>query len=173
ILCHGESTGALDITIDTTVGVPPYTINVVNTDNSFDYGTQTTGLPAGNYLITLTDDKGCFVTRTAFISQPDEINYTISSVAIQCDVSGGVTTPGSITVSDVTGGTAEYTFLLTSNNGSLPEEYTTTPGNRDHIFEILEFGIYQIDVYDSNGCATYSTQIISSPPDDLDIDVTA
>src|SRR5690606_34131417 len=67
ILCHGESTGALDITIDTTVGVPPFTINVVRMDDSQDYGTQTTGLPAGNYQVTVTDDKGCYVTETAII----------------------------------------------------------------------------------------------------------
>src|SRR5690606_23616761 len=54
-----------------------------------------------------------------------------------------------------------------------PQSHTTTPMDRDHTFTVLDFGVYQIDVYDINGCASYSTEIISSPPDDLDIDVTA
>ena len=172
ILCNGESTGALDIVIDTSVGVPPYTINVFETITSTDYGTQTTGLPAGSYEVTVTDDKGCVSDPfPVVISEPNPISYTTSDVPITCDISSGITNPGSITVSSVSGGTAEYTYILTANNGIAPQTYTTTPGARDHTFTVLDFGIYQIDIVDANGCASYTTEIIASPPDDLDIDV--
>ncbi|WP_421808389.1 T9SS type B sorting domain-containing protein [Flagellimonas sp.] len=172
ILCNGESTGSLDITIDTSVGVPPYTINVVETISGTVYGTQTTGLPAGSYEVTITDDKGCVSAPfSAVISEPSPITYTTSDVPITCDSSSGVTNPGSITVSGVSGGTAEYTYILTANNGIAPQTYTTTSGARDHTFTVLEFGIYQIDVVDANGCASFTTEIIASPPNDLDIDV--
>ena len=36
---------------------------------------------------------------------------------------------------------------------------------------ILNFGIYHVDVVDANGCSLRSTEIIASPPSDLDIDV--
>ncbi|WP_306026650.1 MULTISPECIES: T9SS type B sorting domain-containing protein [unclassified Allomuricauda] len=172
ILCNGESTGSLDITIETSVGVPPYTINVVETISGTVYGTQTTGLPAGSYEVTITDDKGCVSAPfPAVISEPSPITYTTSDVPITCDSSSGVTNPGSITVSGVSGGTAEYTYILTANNGIAPQTYTTTSGARDHTFTVLEFGIYQIDVVDANGCASFTTEIIASPPNDLDIDV--
>ncbi|WP_437396087.1 T9SS type B sorting domain-containing protein [Flagellimonas lutimaris] len=172
ILCNGESTGALDVVIDTSVGVPPYTINVYETISGTDYGTQTTGLPAGNYEVTVTDSKGCVSDPfPVVISEPTPITYTTSDVPITCDDVFGVTNPGSITVSGVSGGTAEYTYILTANNGIAPQTYTTTSGARDHTFTVLEFGIYQVDVVDANGCASYTTEIISSPPDDLDIDV--
>ncbi|WP_081894237.1 T9SS type B sorting domain-containing protein [Muricauda sp. MAR_2010_75] len=172
ILCNGESTGSLDVVIDTSVGVPPYTINVVETSGPTNYGTQTTGLPAGSYEVTVTDDKGCVSAPfPVVIAQPDPITYTTSDVPITCDSMSGVTNPGSITVSGVSGGTAEYTYVLTANNGIAPQTYTTTSGARDHTFTVLEFGIYQIDVVDANGCASYTTEIIASPPDDLDIDV--
>lgn len=172
ILCNGESTGSLDITIDTTVGVPPYTINVVETISGTIYGTQTTGLPAGSYEVTITDDKGCVSAPfPVVISEPNPITYTTSDVPITCDSGSGVTNPGSITVSGVSGGTAEYTYILTANNGIAPQTYTTTSGARDHTFTVLEFGIYQIDVVDANGCASFTTEIIASPPNDLDIDV--
>ena len=172
ILCHGESTGALDVVIDTSVGVPPYVINVVETGSGTIYGTQTTGLPAGYYQVTITDDKGCVSNPfLVTINQPDVINYTTTDVPITCNASGG-TDSGSITVSGTTGGTAEYTYILSANNGIAPQTYTTSPGNIDHTFTILDFGIYTVDVVDANGCAAFSTEVIASPPNDLDIDVT-
>jgi len=172
ILCNGENTGALDIVIDTSVGVPPYTINVVEINGPTNYGSQTTGLPAGDYEVTVTDSKGCVSDPfPVVISEPDPITYITTDVPITCDSSSGVTNPGSITISGVSGGTAEYTYILTANNGIAPQTYTTTSGARDHTFTVLEFGIYQIDVVDANGCASYTTEIIASPPNDLDIDV--
>ncbi|RDY60267.1 hypothetical protein DX873_10625 [Flagellimonas nanhaiensis] len=173
ILCNGESTGVLDVVIDTSVGVAPYTINVVETSGPTNYGTQTTGLPAGSYEVTITDDKGCVsVPFPVVITEPNAITYTTSDVPITCDSMSGVTNPGSITVSGVAGGTAEYTYILTANNGIPPQTHVTTPATRDHTFTVLEFGIYQIDVVDANGCASFTTEIIASPPNDLDIDVT-
>ncbi|WP_418501909.1 T9SS type B sorting domain-containing protein [Flagellimonas sp.] len=172
ILCYGEVTGALDVVIDTSVGVPPYTINVFETITATDYGSQTTGLPAGSYEVTVTDSKGCESNPfPVVIAQPDAITYTTTNDPITCDDVSGVTNPGSITVSGVSGGTAEYTFILTANNGLPPQTYTTTSGARDHTFTVLEFGIYQVDIVDANGCSSYTTEIIASPPDDLNIDV--
>ncbi|MEP5429583.1 MAG: hypothetical protein ABJP86_10605, partial [Flavobacteriaceae bacterium] len=172
VLCNGDSNGSLAVVIDTSVGVGPYTINVVETNGPTNYGTQTSGLPAGDYEVTITDDKGCVSAPTAVtITEPNAINYTVTSVPITCDIAGMTTNPGSITVSAITGGTAEYTYYLTANNGIAPQTYTTTSGARDHIFTILSFGIYQVDVVDANGCSAFSTEVIASPPNDLDIDV--
>ncbi|MEM8509883.1 MAG: T9SS type B sorting domain-containing protein [Bacteroidota bacterium] len=173
ILCNGGTSGALDVTIDTTVGLPPYVIEVVETNTSTNYGTQTTGLPAGDYEVTITDDKGCVsVPFAVSINQPDAISYTINLQPITCDPMAGGTNPGSITVESVTGGTAEYTYHLTGNNG-YSATYNSTAGGEDHTFAILEFGIYEVDVVDANGCSLLTTNIIASPPNDLDIDVSA
>lgn len=172
ILCNGESTGSLDVTIDTSIGNPPYTINVVEINGPTNYGTQTTGLPAGDYEITVTDANGCTSNPFAVsISQPDIITYTIDLQPITCDTSTG-TNPGSITVENVAGGTAEYNYYLTGNNG-YSDSFLTTAGGEDYTFTILEFGIYEVDVVDANGCSVVTTNIIASPPDDLDIDVSA
>ena len=173
ILCNGDLTGQLDVTIDTSFGLPPYVINVVETNGPTNYGTQTTGLPAGDYEVTITDDNGCVSAPFAVsIAEPDPIAYTINLQPITCDALGGGTNPGSIAVESVTGGTAEYTYHLTGNNG-YASTYTTTAGGEDHTFTILEFGIYEVDVVDANGCSLVTTNIIASPPNDLDIDVSA
>lgn len=169
--CNADNSGALDIIFDTSLGLAPYVIDVQNTTTATNYGTQTTGLPAGNYTVTLTDAKGCTDTENAVITQPDPINYLATSVPITCDAVGMNTNPGSITITGTTGGTPEYTYILTANNGIPTQTYTTTSGARDHTFNILNFGIYQIDIVDANGCASFSTEIIASPPNDLDIDV--
>ncbi|MFS4492723.1 T9SS type B sorting domain-containing protein [Maribacter sp. 2308TA10-17] len=173
--CNADNSGALDIVFDTNLGLAPYVINVQNTSTSTDYGAQTSGLPAGNYTVTLTDAKGCVDTETTVITEPSLITYTPSNTAIQCDALGGSTTdntsPGSISISGITGGTPEYTYYLTANNGIPPQTHTTTPTTRDHTFTILSFGIYQIDVVDANGCSSFSTEIIASPPTDLGIDI--
>jgi gliding motility-associated-like protein len=170
ILCNGDSTGALDVIIDTSVGSPPYVIEVIETISATNYGTQTTGLPAGDYEVTITDDKGCVSVPFAItITQPDALNYGVDLIPIICNPVTG-TDPGSITVENLVGGTAEYTYYLTGNNG-FSASYATTAGGEDHTFPILEFGIYEVDVVDANGCSVRTTNIIASPPNDLDIDV--
>ncbi|WP_419213211.1 T9SS type B sorting domain-containing protein [Maribacter sp. X9] len=172
IFCNGELTGSLDVTIDTSVGLPPYTINVVETNGPTNYGTQTNSLPAGDYEVTITDDKGCVSAPfTVSIAEPSPITYVTSDVPITCNSGTGSTNPGEISITGVSGGTAEYTYVLTGNNGIATQTYVTTPSTRDHVFTVLEFGIYQIDVVDANGCASFTTEIIASPPNDLDIDV--
>ncbi len=169
-LCNGDSIGALDVVIDTSIGSPPYVINVVETISATNYGTQTTGLPAGDYEVTITDDKGCVsLPFPVTITEPAALAYSINLVPITCNPATG-TDPGSITVENLTGGTAEYTYYLTGNNG-YSASYLTTAGGEDHTFAILEFGIYEVDVVDANGCSLRTTNIIASPPNDLDIDV--
>ncbi len=171
LTCNGDNSGVLDILIDTSSGLAPFDIEVLNTTTTNNYGTQTSGLAAGNYQVTVTDAKGCTVSDTATITEPGLINYSVSSVPITCDALGTTTNPGSITITGVTGGTAEYIYYLTANNGIPTQTYTTTSAARDHTFNILNFGIYQIDIIDANGCNSFSTEIIASPPNDLDIDV--
>jgi len=169
ILCNGDGGASIQVNIDGTQGVPPFNITIVNTTTSTNYGSQTSGLTAGTYEITVTDANSCTDMETIVITEPDPIAYDISLVPITCDISLGIQ-PGSITVSNVTGGTLEYTYHLTSNYG-YTDQYITTGGGEDHTFTILDFGIYIVDVVDANGCSLRSTEIIASPPDDLDIDV--
>ena len=169
--CNGDDSGSLNIAIDSAVGLAPFAFNILNTTTGRDYGIQTSGLAAGDYTVTLTDSKGCFITGTATLNQPELITYNTITVPITCNVGSGATEPGSISINGTTGGTGNYTYQLTANNGITPQFFTTTPTTIDHTFSILTFGIYKVDIIDANGCASFSTEIVASPPDDLDIDV--
>ncbi|MGB5554404.1 MAG: SprB repeat-containing protein, partial [Flavobacteriaceae bacterium] len=169
ILCNGDAGATIQVNLDNTQGLAPFAISVMNTTTSTNYGTQTSGLPAGTYVVTVTDAKSCTDTATISISEPDAITYDVNLVPITCNAGSG-TDPGSITVENVLGGTAEFTYHLTGNNG-YSATYATTSGGENHTFAILEFGIYEVDVVDANGCSLRKTNIIASPPNDLDIDV--
>lgn len=183
ILCNGAETGSITVTIDQSKGIGPYDIKVVK-DNSalvppvadFDYGTKTTGLPAGDYKITVTDSKGCFKVETAKIVEPTKIDFKLVDTQITCIGSGSSTgtTFGSIAVTQLTGGSKNaapaasgYVYTLTSNTS--PTQIYTPTGNEDHVFQILNFGTYELTVSDINGCSVKKKVDMASPVEDLDI----
>ncbi len=171
ILCNGDANGAIDITIDPNSGTPPFSINVYNDTTGTDYGTQTTSLPAGSYTVTLTDAKSCTAIETIVITEPDPIVVNYNTVDISCGP-GGVS-EGSIIIDGVTGGTAPYNYFVTGTNGYTNSEINAT-GSTSVSFNVVDFGLYEINVVDANGCSVLVQDVlVASPPSDLDITVNA
>ena len=172
ISCNGEETAAIVVNIDTNFGFPPFVINFHNDTTGTDYGTQTSGLAAGTYTITITDARGCTDTETIVIGEPNVIDFDLVKVDITCSALGG-SSLGSITIENVTGGTAPFTYYITNNFGDLiaGNPYSAI-SNEDHTFNIINFGIYTINVIDVNGCSLTKQIVMASPPSDLAIDVT-
>nr|WP_321243379.1 T9SS type B sorting domain-containing protein [uncultured Psychroserpens sp.] len=171
ILCNGDDNGAIDITIDTTVGTPPFVINVNNDTTTTDYGTQTSGLPAGTYTVTITDANLCTASEIVTINQPDPIVIDIDTVDITC-TTGGIS-QGSVIINSVTGGTAPYNYFVTGTNGYSNSELNNT-GTTSTSFDVVDFGLYEINVVDANGCSVLTQDVlVASPPTDLDINIIA
>ncbi|MEM5566179.1 T9SS type B sorting domain-containing protein [Psychroserpens sp. AS72] len=171
ILCNGDENGALDITIDNTVGTPPFVINVNNDTTGTDYGTQTSGLPAGTYTVTITDANLCFSSEIVTINQPDPIVVDVDTIDITC-TSGGIS-QGSVIINSVIGGTAPYNYFVTGSNGYSNSELNNT-GTTSISFNVVDFGLYEINVVDANGCSVLTQDVlVASPPTDLDINITA
>ncbi|MCK7590692.1 T9SS type B sorting domain-containing protein [Subsaxibacter sp. CAU 1640] len=169
ILCNGNSNGAIQVTIDTSVGTPPFVINVYNDTTGTDFGTQTSGLPAGSYTVTVTDAKSCTATETVVIDQPDPIIVNYHTVDITCTAAG--VSQGSIIIDAVTGGTAPYNYFVTGTNGYSNSELNAT-GSTSVTFDVVDFGLYQINVVDANGCSVlFQDVLVASPPTDLDINI--
>lgn len=174
ISCNGEATASIDVNIDMTYGFPPFVINVHNDSTGTDYGTQTTGLPAGDYTITVTDSRGCDDTETISIDEPDPIVLSFDKDDISCDITDPLNprSLGRIIINSVTGGTPNYTYHVTGVNG-YDQEITNQDGSTQ-VFEVVDFGLYEIRITDANGCTTLEQNIlIASPPDDLDIQIDA
>ncbi|GGD28032.1 T9SS type B sorting domain-containing protein [Hyunsoonleella pacifica] len=168
-LCNGDANAAIDITINSTVGTPPFVINVNNDTTGTNFGTQTSGLPAGTYTITLTDANSCEDTETITIAEPTPISVLHTSLPITCDVLSGGISKGSVIVQSVSGGTAPYNYYVTGTNGYSATELNAS-GTTSTTFDVVDFGLYQINVVDANGCSVLVQDVlVASPPNDLDI----
>ncbi|MFV8328518.1 chromophore lyase, partial [Flavobacterium sp. ZS1P14] len=177
IYCFGDTTGAIKVNINTSFGTAPYVINVVK-DNSLlpgpppntNYNTQTSGLPAGNYIITVTDAKGCTDIETKTISEPVVLTTVIAKTDITCSgVVGGGSSLGSISATP-SGGTGPYTYSITNNVGAVIPPPTIAAGV--YTFNIINFGIYELSFTDANGCTKKDIINMASPPTDLIINTT-
>jgi hypothetical protein len=65
VLCHGNQTGSIDVTV--TGGVAPYMYNWSNGPGTQDIS----NVIAGNYQLTVSDQKGCTVNLNVPIQQPN------------------------------------------------------------------------------------------------------
>ncbi len=132
--CFGD-TGQIEVIV--TGGVPPYLYNIGPgdvTSNIF------TGLVAGNYDITVTDDVFCTVTTgTVTVSEPPLLT---SSFTEQVMVVCGGGCDGSLTITPV-GGEAPYTYAWSPNTTDIDSSVTSLCGD-----------MYFVTITDALGCST-------------------
>src|SRR5690606_33377586 len=103
------------------------------------------------------------------IAEPSPINVAYHSVDITCTSTG--VSQGSIIIDGVSGGTAPYNYFVTGTNGYNNSELNAT-GSTSVSFDVVDFGLYQINVVDANGCSILIQDVlVASPPDDLDITI--
>ncbi|MDO5606833.1 MAG: T9SS type B sorting domain-containing protein, partial [Capnocytophaga sp.] len=160
ILCNGATTGQINVTanaIDTAYGLAPYTVEVYEDDGTGQAsGTTDLGmynLPAGDYVVIITDAKGCTSTPTQVsITQPDALQVALTVKPLQCNGNGSMTLGGvDIYLGD--GGTAGFTVVL--NNASGQQIATNTMGNTQTVtVSNLNFGRYTVVITDANNCVT-------------------
>ncbi|GAA4444934.1 hypothetical protein GCM10023188_47440 [Pontibacter saemangeumensis] len=129
----GASNGQLTIT-GVTGGSSPYAFSIDGT--SFRSSATFTTLSAGTYQVRVKDANGCVYTGSVQISNIAGPAFTTTAQATTC---GG--TNGSISISNVSGGTAPYTY---SKDGTSFQASTTFNG--------LVAGGYTIITKDANGC---------------------
>lgn len=135
--CNGGFDGT--VTLNVSGGTPAYSYlwSLGYTSSSI------TNAPAGNYLVTVTDQLGCSVTATATVSQPTALQVQASSSNVSCY--GGA--DGSIQLT-ITGGTVPYTA-----------EWST--GDTGPMIDGLSAGSYIFTVTDAHGCTKVGTRTIN------------
>lgn len=139
ISCNGSTDGAIDAT--GMGGTFPYSYLWSNGATSEDLSS----LSSGTYTVTLTDDKGCTATGSAFITEPS----ALSASAVAADASCNGLTDGSIDLT-VSGASSPYTFLWT--NAETTEDLSG-----------LSAGAYSVTVTDANGCTATSSGVVAEP----------
>lgn len=145
--CFGESNGSITInSVKGGNGTYQYSLD----GTTFQASNVFTGIPAGNYTITVKDSNGCDDTATVTVNQPAVLSVsTPETTPVSCN--GG--SDGTITVTGVTGGNSGYTY---SKDG--------VSFQASNIFTGLSAGDYTIYVKDSKGCTQTVSATISQPP---------
>ncbi len=140
VSCYGLSDGSA--TVSASEGTPPYSYAWPGGGS----GASQTGLPAGGYVVTVTDSKGCTDQISVTVSQPDSLKITMSSSQSSCFDNDGTAT------ANVSGGTQAYSYMW--SNGQTGQ---TANG--------LASGSYSVTITDANGCTkTASVDVTRMPP---------
>ncbi len=148
ISCFGGSEGFVDITVSG--GTAPYTYQWTGWHDLNETTEDISNLRAGGYDVTVTDANGCTLTRTAWVTQPDE-EIVVDKIIGHVSCFGG--SDGSVDIT-VSGGTAPYTYQWTGWHDL--NETTEDISN-------LRAGAYDVTVTDANGCTLTRTAWISQP----------
>ncbi len=140
ILCFGGTNGSINVTAS--AGTPPYTFQW----NTGSTNEDLSGLTAGNYTVTVTDNNGCSLTNALFVTQPAAaLSAGTNTTAVLCF--GNNT--GAVDLAPA-GGTSPYTYSW--SNGSTSEDLNN-----------LNSGNYSVIITDANGC-TFSTSATVNQP---------
>lgn len=142
IHCNGDADGALDVSI--TGGVSPYTFSW-NT-NPVQNTSTATGLAAGTYTVTFTDNNGCSGTNTGTVVEPAPLSTLVTQHFVYC-YNGTI---GSLAKVSVSGGTGNYSYLW--NTGQTADSIANIPA-----------GNYSVTITDQNGCAMVQPFTILQP----------
>ena len=139
ILCNGDSTGAIDLSISG--GVNPYLYSWNNGSTNEDLS----NILAGNYNVIVSDSLGCTVTDSILVTQPPALSLTKTSTDLTCN---GINN-GTINLT-INGGVPGYIFLWSNN---------ATTQNLDS----LNAGSYSVNITDANGCNVSTSAVINQP----------
>ncbi len=106
-----------------------------------------TYLCAGNYIVTVTDNKGCTVTANTTVPNTTTVIITLDALNnVQCF------------------GAANGSILLTSTGGQPPLSFAWSNSVNTEDNTNLGPGVYTITVTDNIGCTSGNTYTITEPP---------
>ncbi|MBI2272095.1 MAG: hypothetical protein HYU69_17280, partial [Bacteroidetes bacterium] len=130
INCSGASTGSAAAA--GSGGSAPYTYNWSNGVS----GSAASGLTAGTYTVTVTDNKGCTVNSTATITSPPPLAGQFTKGTANC-----------------TGCGCKEWLMVNATGGTSPYSYSWPDGYVNRYKSQLCPGAYNINITDKNGCS--------------------
>ena len=146
--CNGYTNGILQADVSGGIGTIDYLWN----DQSGQTTQIATGLEAGTYIVTVTDDNSCQDTASSVLTDPEPV--IISSVD-SSHVSCKGLSDASIRITP-SGGTAPYTY-----------DWDRIPVDTNYVtgLSVAFGGVYSVQVSDINECPPASFEIQIKEPD--------
>ncbi len=137
-----QTLGSASVTATGGTGALTYSWNPTgqNTQNA-------TGLSAGTYTVTVTDNTGCSGTKSVAITNNGG------------GLTAGISTSGNVNCNGGNNGTAS----ITASGGTSPYTYTWNNTQNTANATNLSAGTYTVTVTDANGCTQTATVTITQP----------
>ncbi len=154
----GSADGAIDITVSGGTGGYTYTWETTDGSGLVAGADDQTGLTAGTYSLTVTDDNGCMQLDSYTLTQPNPVTIVGTTTDLDCNDASGVAN-GAIDITAGGGqGTVEgdYTYAWTTIDGS-----GLIAGDADQTG--LSAGSYTVVVTDANGCTAQEIFDLTEP----------
>lgn len=140
ILCFGDSSGAINLTV--TGGVQPYLYNWSNGAQSEDLN----NIGSGWYSVTVTDANNCIKVDSAFISQPTEaLSFDKEVTKTKCF------------------GSSDGRIIFLPIGGTAPYDFVWSNGDSTSIVSNIKSGYYQVTLTDANGCTLFDSVFVPQP----------
>lgn len=149
VLCGGDSTGAIDITLN-----PPGSYFYAWSNGSADEDIDS--LAIGTYFVAILDSNACVLT------------YSDSVPGTLIPLSGTLVTQDILCF-----GADNGTIDLQMTGGTVPYAYSWSNASTDEDLDSLAAGIYTVIVTDSNACIYTLTDTIIAPLAPLNISITS
>ena len=143
--CDNPASGSIDLQISG--GNPPYTFQWSNGATTEDIS----GLIANNYLVIVTDSKGCSTEKEFVINRQEDLEIDLSTDLYAVCETREVYQKNFVSVS---GGVAPY--VIQWSNGIVT-------GNNNEIMDTKIEGSYQVTVTDALGCSESIIFQVSTP----------
>lgn len=137
IQCTGGISGSVTLTVDG--GIPPYAFFWSNSATSQNLS----GVGAGTYTVTISDDNGCLTYNQITLSEPSPIDIELFSYPVSC-----IDQMDGYIISSVSGGSGGYTYFW--SNGEITAD----------IFGLYE-GTYSVMVTDIYECTSIDSIYVS------------
>jgi gliding motility-associated-like protein len=145
VTCFGLSNGSFTASASGGAGAP-YTYTLSSPFQVNGTG-QFSGVPAGNYLVSVRDASNCVTTTTVNITEPTAVTITPSSIPANCFGTATGTISGS-----ASGGVGPYQFSLNGGAYQVSNTYPTQGA-----------AIYNLTVRDANLCTASQTVQVTQP----------
>lgn len=142
VSCNGGSDGSITVSMSATAATS-YTYAWTPSGGA---AAVASGLTAGTYSVTVTDNFGCVANSQAVVAEPLVLTLGFTSTNVSCN--GG--SDGTINAT-VNGGTTAYSYVWSPSVGSTPTVSS------------LPINTYSLTVTDAHGCIVTGTRAITEP----------
>ena len=162
VACNGQNNGS--VTANLTGGTPPYSYSWAPSGGN---GQTANNLAAGDYFVTVTDNRNCIDTFDVTITEPEAIISGVEANAFY-----GNDPTGTISYNISCNGLSDGAAIVNIGGGIAPYSYSWTTGGNGQLEDNMPAGNHSVTVTDANNCSeTMSIELVE--PDALIVNGTS